>query len=172
MEKRIKEELRQYKLFKIQETESKLRKFQQTHSKIKESNTVKVSKNVTSNLFRVILVLLAIVFLFLSVVCFFPEDLIRLIESDGIYFSLQEKEEIIFQLTVYKYLFICISGFLLFTGYLLKLNNQKRNSIYSLSILLKEVMTYMENSSTENKRKYEYFVDSLAEEEKIKNNTI
>lgn len=172
MEKRINEELRQYKLFKIQETESKLRKFQQTHSEIKESNTVKVSKNVTSNLLRVILALLAIVILILSVICFFPENLIEFLESDGTYFSFQEKKEIIYELNIYKYFFISISALLLFTGYILRLNNRKRNNVYSLSILLEEVMEYMENSSNDDKRKYEYFVDSLAEQEKIKNNAI
>ncbi len=53
-------------------------------------------------------------------------------------------------------------------GYLLKVNNKKRNSIYSLSELLEEVMDYMEKSSSEEKRKYEYFVDSLAEKQNMK----
>ena len=68
---------------------------------------------------------------------------------------------------VSKYLAFGLSILFGFIGYLLKLNNRKRSNIYSLSKLLEEVMDYMETSSTDEKRKYEYFVDSLAEKEKI-----
>jgi len=172
MEKRINEELRQYKLFKIQETESKLRRFQQTHSEIKESYTIKVSKNVTSNILRIVLALLAVIILILSIICFFSGNLIDFLESKGEFISIQEKENAIYELNIYKYFFISLTIILVFTGYLLRLNNRKRNSVYSLSILLEEVMEYMENSSNDDKRKYEYFVDSLAEQEKIKKNAI
>lgn len=51
MEEKINEELRQYKLFKIQETESKLRRFKTVYENIKEHFVIKFSKNVSSKCF-------------------------------------------------------------------------------------------------------------------------
>ncbi len=172
MEKRINEELRQYKLFRIQEVESKLRRFKITYVEIKEHVAVRLSKNITSNIVRVILSLLAILFLSIGIMCFFPEKLIVLLKPGGLYLSVTEQKETILMSDFCKYLFISISFLLFFTSYLLRANIQKRNNVYSLSVLLKEVMDYMESSANGDKRKYEYFVDSLAEQEKIKRNAV
>ena len=168
MEKIINEELRQFKLFKIQETESKLRRFQNTYSEIKEHLMVKISKNVTSNLFRVIFILLGVIALIITLICFFPEYLIEIFKSNGEYITMQQEREMIEECEIDKYIFLLFTFLLFFSSYLLKLNIKKRSSIYSLSKLLEEVMDYMENSAFEDKRKYEYFVDSIAEKEKKK----
>lgn len=170
MEEKINEELRQYKLFKIQETESKLRRFKETYKKIKEHFVVKISKNATSNAFRIITTILCFLLIVIGLACFFPDQIIRLAESEGEIFTNSDKTDLIEFFNFSKYIFLGLSILLGFISYLLKLNNRKRNSIYSLSKLLEEVMDYMENSSYDDKRKYEYFVDNLAEKERIKNN--
>jgi hypothetical protein len=167
MEKRINEELRQFKLFKIQETESKLRRFNQKYSEIKEHIVLKVSKNITSNLVRFVFRLLTLLFFLFAITLFFPEEIIEYIDPKNKKLSADEK--MLFNLL--KYFSFCVASFFLFVGYLLKLSVKKRSSIYSLSLLLEEVISYMETSSTEDKRKYEYFIDSLAEQERIKKNT-
>lgn len=167
MEEKINEELRQYKLFKIQETESKLRKFKIVYNEIKEHFVVKFSKNASSNIFRIILLIISILFLIIGLVSFFPDQIIQFLESEGEMFSISEKEDFILSFSLLKYLFLGLSIFFGFINYLLKLNNRKRSTIHSLSSLLEEVIDYMENSSNDEKRKYEYFVDSIAEKEKL-----
>ncbi|MGB7786226.1 MAG: hypothetical protein WBL27_09010 [Salinimicrobium sp.] len=168
MEEKINEELRQYKLFKIQETESKLRRYHVVYDEIKESFVVKFSKNASSNILRILLITFSILFLILGLTCSFPDQVIEFLRSEGEVFSTSEKEDLISKLDFFKYMFFGFGILFGFISYLLKLNNRKRNTIHSLSTLLEEVMNYMENSSNEEKRKYEYFVDSLAEKEKIK----
>lgn len=170
MEEKINEELRQYKLFKIQETESKLRKFKTVYEDIKEHFVIKFSKNASSNIFRIVLIIISTLFLILGLISFFPNQIIQFLESEGEVFSTTEKEDFILNFDVFKYTFLGLSIFFGFISYLLKLNNQKRNTIHSLSKLLEEVMDFMENSSNDEKRKYEHFVDSLAERERINNN--
>lgn len=120
------------------------------------------------NAFRIILIIISILFLIIGLICFFPEQVIRFLESEGEVFSISEKEDFILVFKALKYVFLGLYLLFGFISYLLKLNNKKRNTIHSLSRLLEEVMDYMENSSKEEKRKYEYFVDSLAEKERIK----
>jgi len=168
MEEKINEELRQYKLFKIQETESKLRRFREVYKEIKVRSVIKLSKNVTSNVVRIITTILCFLLIIIGFICFSPDLVIQLIESEGEILTNSEKFDLIDSLSFDKYFILGLSILFGFISFLLKLNNKKRNSIYSLSILLEEVMGYMENSSYDEKRKYEYFVDDLAEKERIK----
>lgn len=152
----IDEELRQYKLFKIQETVSKLKRFEKKYIEIKERLVIKVSKNISSNIIRFLLIIISILFFITGIILLFPE---KIIESKEINFTLDGKVIILYcaiSLIVFSILFIIIS-------YLLRLNNKKRNSIYSLAELLEEVMVYMRKSRDEDKVKYEQFVDLMAE---------
>ena len=166
MEEKINEELRQFKLFKIQETESKLRRFKEVYKEIKEHIVIKFSKNATSNIFRIITTIICLLLIIIGFICFFPDQIIEQMEAEGNYFSNSDKNNMIDELNFFKYFALSLSLLFGLISYLLKLNNRKRNSIYSLSKLLEEVMGYMESSSYDEKRKYEYFVDSLAEKEK------
>jgi hypothetical protein len=171
MEEKINEELRQFKLLNIQETESKLRRFKTVYDEIKENNIIKFSKNASSNILRVLLFLLTFSLLILGLFCFFPEQIIDFMNTEGEYLSITEKKEMISDIGFFKYILLGLSFLFGSLSYLLKVNNRKRSTIHSLSKLLEEVMFYMEDSSFKEKRKYEYFVDSLAEKENINNTT-
>lgn len=167
-EQQINEELRQFKLFKIQETESKIRKFSQAYTEIKQLYLIKFSKNAGSSILRLAINLAGIALFFISLVCFFPEQLIPFFENEGETLNTLEKQEITQVLMTLKYITLGTAIICFFISYLLKKNNQKRTTIYSLSKLLEEVMTYMETSSAEEKRRYEYFMDNLAAQEAVK----
>lgn len=171
MDSKINEELRQYKLFKIEETESKLKRFRKIYTEIKQHFIVTFSKNASSNIFRLVLGIISFVLIILGVLCFFPEQFINLIESEGEQLTHFEKNEITDNFYILNYFFIGFGILLWFVSLLLKKNNKKRNTIHSLSKLLEEIMAYMESASEEEKRKYEYFVDSIAEKKQLKNNT-
>lgn len=171
MEQKINEELRQYKLFKIQETESKLRKFTSVYEEIKQHFVVKFSKNASSNLVRIALGVLVLLFFVLGIACFFPDAIIDFVQTNNLPYTQSEIIQMRQELNIFKYIFLGLAVFFWFIGVLLRKNNKKRNTIHSLSKLLEEVMDYMETSSAEEKRKYEYFVDSLAEKEQIKKAT-
>lgn len=165
MPSKIDEELRQYKLFKIQETNVRLRQFQQAYSKIKENIAIKFSKNVTFNLLKIAFLLLCICSLVITVFCFLPGEFILLIEEYEGPLSSSEKKGIVIIFRYLRFLFLAIAAIFYLLSYLLKLNNRKRNTIYSLSQLLEEMITYLEKSSDEEKRKYEQYVDFLAKKE-------
>ncbi|MDB0616091.1 hypothetical protein PL372_11160 [Tenacibaculum dicentrarchi] len=144
----IDEELRQYKLFKIQETISKLKRFEKKHNQIKQRLVIKVSKNVTSNIIRLLLIIISILFLTTGIILLFRE---KIIENQNINFNLEGKIVILsFAISL-----ILLSILFITTSYLLRLNNRKRNNIYSLAELLEEVMIYMKKSRDEDKIKYE-----------------
>lgn len=166
---KIDEELRQYKLFKIQETESKLRRFKKVYQEIKEHLLIKFTKNASSNLIGYAVYIISFLLLIVGIIFFFPNDVLNFMESTGEPLSSIEKKEFTELFDFLKYFFIATALLFGFIGYLLKLNNKKRSNIYNLSKLLEEVMDYMENSAKEDKKKYEYFVDSIAEKERILN---
>uniref|UniRef100_UPI003A924A73 hypothetical protein n=1 Tax=Bizionia sp. TaxID=1954480 RepID=UPI003A924A73 len=170
MDNKIDEELRHYKLFKIQEAESKIKRFNNKYEEIKEHIAIKISKNVTSNIFRAVISILSILFLILGIISFFPEKLIEFMEADGANFTFTAKANLIDLARLLMYFFIAFFIILTFTSYLLRLNNRKRDNLYSLSKLLEEVIAYMENSRDDDKRKYEQFVDLMAERNRKKNN--
>lgn len=165
MENRFNEEIRQLKLFKIQETEAKLRHYTEAYNSIKENVIIKFTKNSTSHLLRIVIGCCAILLLFVALIGFFPEQFNSLISSLS---DVQMDQEVKQSFADLKFFFLGSAILFWFVGYLLKINIQKRNSIYSLSKLLEEVMDNMEASVNDDKRKYEYFVDNLAEQEQIR----
>jgi hypothetical protein len=170
--KKIEEKIRQYKLYKIQTTESKIREYEDIYSLIKENIIIKFTKNSFSNIFRLLLSIISIGLILLSFALIFPEIAISLIEKTGETMTQNDRDDMV---EIFPYLGYFILGlgvlFRIITA-LLKKNNRKRTVIYELSKLIDEVIYYMNENVKEEKKKYEYFVDSIAEiETKNKENT-
>lgn len=169
--KKIQEEIRQYKLYKIQTIESTIREYENTFNFIKENIVIKFTKNASSNILRIIFFLVTLVLFLIGVSFLFPGYLIQLMnESEGNFIE-TEKNEFSLIAPYFGYVLISISILFGFISSLLKKNIRKRNTIYNLSQLVKEVIDYMDENVKEDKKKYEYFVDSSAEiEHRRKNN--
>ncbi|MBI9034969.1 MAG: hypothetical protein JEZ03_10910 [Bacteroidales bacterium] len=166
-EQDLNEELRQYKLFRIQQTEEKLNRFQEVYEDIKQSIVIKISKNIGSNIIKYMVFIIAVLLMVLGIVCHFPEAIVNSMEPDGVGFSYQEKEDLETMIPYFTFVFYGFAALFLFIAWLIKLNTHKRNSLYGVSTLLSEVMTYMETSNKEEKQKYEYFVDAIHERQKM-----
>lgn len=169
---KIEEEIKQYKLYKIQTTESKIREYEDVYSLIKENIVIKFTKNSFSNIFRLLLTIISIGLILLSLTLIFPEIAISFIEKTGEILTQADRNDMI-ELFPYLGYFVLGLGFLFgIISSLLKKNNRKRTVIYELSKLIDEVIYYMNENVKEEKKKYEYFVDSVAEIEiKNKNTT-
>tara|TARA_R110002050_G_scaffold257788_1_gene396894 strand:+ start:5602 stop:6129 length:528 start_codon:yes stop_codon:yes gene_type:complete len=166
--RRIEEEIRQYKLYKIQVVEAKVRGYKKAFHEIKENATIKFTKNASSNLLIIMFLLLAASILGLGVLFLFPEQTLGLWGENGGSLSMQVK----FQDNFVGYILLAIALLLGFISSLLKKNIKKRNTIYNLSKLISDVIDTMDDHAKEDKRKYEYFVDSAAEiERRKKSNT-
>lgn len=171
--KKIEEEIRQYKLFKIQTVKAKIREYENIFNKIKENIVIKFTKNATSNLIIILFLLIVIVFLISGIFFMFPEQVIKAMERKGEVLLEQDKNGIMLVLPYLGYLLISISVIFGIISLLLKKNIRKRNTIYNLSKLIKEVIDYMSENVEEDKKKYAYFVDSIADiENRKKNNNI
>lgn len=168
--KKIEEEVRQYKLYKIQTVNAKIREYENTFNTIKENIVIKFTKNASLNILRIILLLATIALFLIGILFLFPEQIIKIMEQNGEYFSVQEKSDFILTTPYLGYILISISILFSFISLLLKKNIRKRNTIYNLSKLIKEVIDYMDANVKEDKKKYEYFVDSAADIENRKNN--
>ena len=168
--KKIEEEIRQHKLYKIQIVEAKIREYENTFIEIKENVVLKFTKNASSNILRIIFFLLTVSLFLIGIVFLFPEQLISFFENNGEYYSLEDKKNLVLILPYMGYVLISLSILLRFISSLLKKNIKKRNTIYKMSKLISEVIDYMDNNVKEDKMKYEYFVDSAAEIEIRKNN--
>jgi hypothetical protein len=170
--KKIEEEIRQYKLYKIQTTESKIRGYEDIYSSIKENIVIKFTKNSFSSIIKLLLTIISIGLILLSFTLIFSEIAISLIEKNGEVLTQGDRNDMV---SFFPYLgyFILGLGFLFgIVSTLLKKNNRKRTVIYKLSKLIDEVIYYMNENVKEEKKKYEYFVDSIAEiETKNKENT-
>ncbi|MFD0992418.1 hypothetical protein [Tenacibaculum geojense] len=167
MYQKIDEELRQYKLFKIQETENKLKKYNKVYNEIKQNNILKLSKNASSNIIVLLSYGVALFTLILAICFLFPDAIMEALEIE--FYNEYERKEayMVFKILAITLFFTCLIFSIV--GILLRKNNKKRNHIFNLSVLLEDVMAFMEKSSYEDKRKYEYFVDSIAEREKVAN---
>ena len=167
--KKIEEEIRQYKLYKIQAVEAKIREYENTFNIIKENIVLKFTKNASANILRIILLFITIILLLVGILFLFPEQIIKIIEGNGEFISAQEKNDFISETPYIGYVLITLSLFFSLISLLLKKNIRKRNTIYNLSELLNEVIDYMDENVKEDKKKYEYFVDSNADMENRRN---
>lgn len=159
----IEQEIRKYKLSKIEKTENRIAEYSEVYDLIKENSLVKITKNSTSHVLRFILFLIATILLVLGIFCLFPEQIIDLIEDGGEKLSSSEKKEFNLIYPIFGYILIGLSLILGFVSVLLKKNITKRNVIFELSNLVDEVISYMSENVEEEKKKYEYFVDSIVD---------
>ncbi len=170
--KKIEEEIRQFKLYKIQTVEAKIREYDNIFNTIKENNVIKFTKNASSNILRIIFFFVTLAMFLAGIFFMFPEHIIKIMEGSGEYFSEREKRDFILTTPYLGYVLISVSILFGFITSLLKKNIRKRNTIYNLSKLLNEVIDYMSENVKEDKKKYEYFVDSNADIDMRKINNI
>lgn len=161
--KRINEEIRQHRLYRIQITEAKIKKFSKAHEEIKEHLVIKFTKNATLNLIRLFLWVLFSLFAALSILFFFPDKLIEFIGETDIFLGSGGKEAYYFiaQILAYGFMFFAFVAF--YVNVLMKKNIRNRNKLYRMNELLVEMIKYMKEVSTDEKRKYEFYVDNLQE---------
>jgi len=166
--KEINENIRQHRLYRIQTTDQKIRKFKSIHDEIKEHLVIKFTKNASLNVIRLVLGLITLIFIGVSILYFFPDKLITFMEANGEILTQDEKNEIYLDADFLGCMFLILSFISIYIGYLLKKNIRSRNSIFKLNKLIKEVIEYMESTSYDEKRKYEFYVDNLQEIENQK----
>lgn len=167
----INENIRQHRLYRIQTTEQKIRKFKGVYDEIKEHLVIKFTKNASLNVIRLVLGLITLLLIGVSILHFYPEKLISFMEANGEILTQNEKNEIYLDANFLGYMFFALALISFYIGYLLKKNIRSRNSIFKLNKLIKEVIEYMETSSYDEKRKYEFYVDNLQEIENQKRKT-
>jgi len=159
----INEEIRQFRLERIQETEVKLFRFIEAYNEIKEYLVIKFTKNASLNLIRVILAIIFFLLIVGSTLFFFPSKLIDTIQNSGKVLSGNDINAFKFISPYVAYFFLVLAVIFFYIGFLLKKNIKSRNNIYNLNKLLEEVIEYMEVATTEERRKYEYHIDYLEE---------
>lgn len=169
--KNIEEEIRQFKLFKIQKDKAKIKEYEDTYDKIRENTVLRYTKNISSNILIILMVLLTITLFSIGVSFQFPEEMTKFMEENGERFSSQEKEENNIFFPFLGYFFIALSLVFGLIASLLKKNIRKRNTIYRLSHLVSDVIEHMSENVKEEKKRYEYYVDSSAEFESKRNTT-
>ena len=157
----VEEKIKKYKLLKIETTESKIKQYEDTLSYINDSDVIKFTKNASLNVLRIVFRLITIVCILVGFYFFFP-DLVISWTLDG----RNEAQEII---PYIGFMFIVLAIFFIFISSLLKKNIHKRKTIYELSKLIEEVIGYMGENLEEDKIKYQYFVESMADVEIQKN---
>ncbi|MCT4639206.1 MAG: hypothetical protein N4A72_15990 [Bacteroidales bacterium] len=162
---KLDEDIRQHKLYKIQVNEQKIREYKNVFNTIKESTIVKNSKNISSYIVRFIFRLITILLIIIGISFLFPENVIGFIESNGKVISETDKSDLKDVIPYIGYICIVTSTLFILIIILLKKNAKKRNTIHKLSKLVSEVIEYIETDTKEEKIKYEYFVDSMAETE-------
>ena len=168
--KRIEKEIRQYKLNKIQSIESRVKEYEDVYASIRENIVLKFTKNVTSNVIRGVSLFIALLLISIGIWLIFPESFIRFLEKNGEAFSELERNDFILT-APYTGGFLMFIAVLFYTiSILLRKNIQKRNTIFKLSSLVKEVIGTMDENVKEDKIKYEYFVDSMSDIENADGN--
>jgi len=93
--KKIEKEIKQYKLYKIQTTKAKIREYKNVFNAIKENIVIKSTKNLLLNILRITSLLVAIVLFSIGIFFLFPELIIKIMEQNGKYLSVQEKSDLI-----------------------------------------------------------------------------
>lgn len=165
MEERINEEIRQYKLYKIQITESKVQEYKKVYDLIRENIIIKIAKNSTSFIIRVGITILVILLFVGAVGSFFPKQFLYFLGNNSEIQIYHENFSLDSSLPYIGALFLGLSILMMELSKLIKVNNAKRNTVYEMSKLLDDIILYMENTSVEEKQKYEAFMDTMSEHE-------
>ncbi len=133
------------------------------YSLIKENIVIKFTKNTFSNILRVVLNIVSFVLIIVSFALIFPDVAISIIEKNGEVLSYSTRSTLIEIFPYIGYFILGLVVLFISISVLLKKNNRKRTIIYELTKLIDEVILYMKRNVEEEKKKYEYFVDSVAE---------
>lgn len=160
--KKIEEDIRQHKLYNIQVVEQQIREYQKAFDSIKEKDVVKLTKNATSVVMRVLLTILTVVFVLAGLFFLFPDLIIHFLEESGEFLTVQEKNNIVQTTSIIGMLLIVSGSSMGFLSIMLKKYKRKRNTLYDLSKLMKSVIGYMNENVKEEKKQYESFVDGIA----------
>lgn len=167
---KIEEEIRQYKLYKIQIIENKIKEYDHVFNTIKENILSRYTKNLTSILLILFFWIMSGLLLLTGVSFLFPEQIAKLIMDSGSVYPADVKELIVV-LPFFGYSSLLLSFLFGGMAWLLRKNMLKKNTIFKLSKLVKDVIGYMDVNLEEDKKKYEYFVDSMADVGKDHNGT-
>lgn len=161
--KKIEEDIRQHKLYTIQVVEQQIREYQKAFDSIKEKDVVKLTKNATSVVLRVLLTVLTVVFVLAGLLFLFPELVTHFMEEPGEVLTIQEKNGIV-QTTAIIGIVLIVSGSSMgFLSIMLKKYIRKRKRLHDLSKLMKSVIGYMNENVKEEKKQYESFVNGIAQ---------
>ena len=114
------------------------------------------------------LTLISIGLIALSFILIFPEIAVSLIEKNGDVLTHAQREIFVKFFPFLGYFFLGLGLLFAIVSALLKKNNRKRSVIYELNKLIDEVIHYMDENVKEEKKKYEYFVDTISEIESSK----
>ncbi len=167
--KQIEEEIRQYKLYKIQTTEQKIKEYEAEYNRIKQHLIIWYTKNVSSSVLIWLFNLIGIVLFLIGVSFLFPEQWLTFLQDKGKIISEAEQNELMLTFPYMGYFVISLSAIFWVIVFFIRRNSDKRKTIYKLEMLLTEIIGDMQHNNTEEKKKYEYFVDSVAEIEMKKN---
>lgn len=171
--KQIEEEIRQYKLYKIQTTDRKIKEYEDEYNRIKQHLIIWYTKNISSRVLILLFNLVAIVLLLVGISFLFPKQWLTFMQDNGEIISEAEQNELMLTFPYTGYFVISLSAIFWVIVFFIRRNSDKRKTIYKMEKLLTEIIGDMRINNTEEKKKYEYFVDSVAEMEikkKLKNN--
>ncbi|MDY0016377.1 MAG: hypothetical protein RBS89_00920 [Candidatus Delongbacteria bacterium] len=133
------------KKLKVIETEKMIAQYNVMYEEIKEGLVSRFAKNTTFVIFKMVNYFLSVFSFFISILLFYK-------------YASQKCEDSL-------YIFICFLalGLMFFAfGKIIKAIVSKRNQITRLSKLLEEMIFYMSNSSAEEKKRFEHFLDEEA----------
>lgn len=158
---RITEEIRNYKLYKIQITDQKIREFENTFKKIEEKSIFKSIKDFSLNSFKIILLLLSILTVSFSIIFFFPELIISIIEkSTKSSLSQDNKTILLLNHNIFSYIFFSTSIILFILTYTVNKNIKNRNYTFKLHQLTNDIINHLKDISKDEKTKYEAYVEN------------
>lgn len=159
---KIKEEIRNYKLYKIQITDQKIREFENTFKKIEEKSIFRSIKDFSLNSFRIILLLLSILTVSFSLIFFFPELIVTIIEKSTKSSLTQDSKTILLlNHNVFSYIFFSTSMVLFILTYTVNKNIKNRNYTFKLHQLTSDIISHLKDISKDEKTKYEAYVENI-----------
>ena len=140
----IDEKLKQQKKERIHEIGVKVNSYKKTYAGIREHVVIKYTKNTFYRFMSLIFAVAGIIILLVGIVKKSNlEDSFSEIEGNDLYF----------------YFVVLLSIGCFFLSYYLHYSVKKRNTVYLLSTLLSEVISYMENDVKREKERYEHLFD-------------
>ena len=153
----IKEEIRELNLYRIQVFEEKTSEYRQKHKSIKKNASDRVSGIYSAMFMRLILGILCLGFIILSVIAFLPHELILFIRKYPLKINQISYDELYQAIEMAKYAFLFIALIFYRMGRLIKKNLQKKDTIYKLSKLNDELISFMDTEADREKTRNEFF---------------